>query len=339
MSDPQRPSALLAMWADTFATQFDAERTARIRSLCRLDEPMVVADLDAPDLEDRLAGVEVLVTSWGAPALTAERLDRMPKLRAVFHGAGTIRPVVTDEFWERGIVITSAADANAIPVAEFAYAQIVLAGKRAQYLARVPRQFRNGWRAQLDSNRYTNYGRRVGIVGFSRIGRRVVAHLQQLDTAEVLVYDPHADAETVARAGARLTGLDEVLRSVDVLSLHAPLLPETIGMIGARELALLRDGATVVNTARGALVDTDALTRECASGRLDAVLDVTEPEPLPEDSPLYDLPNVSITPHVSGSLGSETLRLTDAALDELERWVRGEALTSQMTVADLGVAA
>ena len=339
MSDPQRPSALLAMWPEMFTTQFDAQRAARIAALCHLDQPVVTADLDDPALEHRLAGVEVLVTSWGAPTLTADRLDRMPKLRAVFHSAGTIRTLVTEEFWERGIVITSAAEANAIPVAEFTYAQIVLAGKRAQYLARVPREFRNGWRGQLHSDRYTNYGRRIGIVGYSRIGRRVVAHLRQLDNAEVLVYDPHTDPDTVAHAGARLTSLDELLRSVDVLSLHAPLLPETTGMIGTRELALLRDGATVVNTARGALIDTGALIRECASGRLDAILDVTEPEPLPDDSPLYDLPNVSITPHISGSLGSETLRLTDAALDELERWVHGEALTSQVTMADLGVAA
>jgi phosphoglycerate dehydrogenase-like enzyme len=339
LSDPQRPSALLVMWPDAFATQFDAQRAERIGALCRLDQPVVVPDLDDPALADRLAGVEVLVTSWGAPALTADRLDRMPKLRAVFHGAGTIRGLVTEEFWERGIVITSAAEANAIPVAEFTYAQIVLAGKRAQYLARDPRRYRAEWRALLDSDRYTNYGRRIGIVGYSRIGRRVVAHLQQLDNAEVLVSDPYADPDAVARGGARLASLDEVLRAVDVLSLHAPLLPETIGMIGARELALLRDGATVVNTARGALVDTDALTRECASGRLDAILDVTEPEPLPEDSPLYDLPNVSITPHISGSLGSETFRLTDAALDELERWLKGEALTAEVTMADLGVAA
>jgi phosphoglycerate dehydrogenase-like enzyme len=189
------------MWPDTFATQFDAQRAERLGALCRLDQPVVAADLDDPALADRLAGVEVLVTSWGAPALTAERLDRMPKLRAVFHGAGTVRGLVTEEFWERGIVITSAAEANAIPVAEFTYAQIVLAGKRAQYLARAPR--------------------RIGIVGYSRIGRRVVAQLQRLDTAEVLVHDPYADPDTVALAGARLTSLDEVLRSVDVLSLHA----------------------------------------------------------------------------------------------------------------------
>ena len=339
MSDPQRPSALLAMWPDAFAAQFDAERVARVAALCRLDGPVEAVDVDDPAQFERLAGVEVLVTSWGAPPLTAERLDRVPKLRAVFHCAGTVRGLVTPEFWERGIVITSAAEANAVPVAEFTYAQIVLAGKRAQFLARVPRLFRNGWRAQLGSDRYTNYGRRIGIVGFSRIGRRVVGHLQQLDSAEVLVYDPHADPDAVATAGARLVGLDELLRSVDVLSLHAPALPETVGMIGAAELALLRDGATVVNTARGALIDTDALVRECASGRLDAILDVTDPEPLPEDSPLYDLPNVSITPHVSGSLGSETLRLADAALDELQRWVDGASLVSQVRADDLGVAA
>lgn len=307
-----RPSALLVMWPDTFATQFDARRVERIGALCRLDQPLVTADLDDPALDDRLAGVEVLVTSWGAPALTGERLDRMPKLRAVFHGAGTIRGLVTDAFWDRGIVVTSAAEANAIPVAEFTYAQIVLAGKRAQYLARVPQQFRSGWRAQLHSDRYTNYARRIGVVGFSRIGRRVIAALQQLGDVEVLVCDPHADPDAVARAGARPTGLDELLSTVDVLSLHAPLLPETVGMIGARELALLRDGATVVNTARGALVDTEALLSALESGRLGgAALDVVEGEEgifyadrrgqaiASAVARLQELPNVIVSPHTA----------------------------------------
>ena len=147
------------------------------------------------------------------------------------------------------------------------------------------------------------------------------------------------DVETIAAAGATLTALDELLRRVDVLSLHAPELPETRHMIAAAELALLRDGATVVNTARGSLIDTDALIAECVSGRLDAVLDVTEPEPLPVDSPLYRLPNVSITPHIAGSLGSETRRMSDAALDELARWTLDLPLESEVVLADLGVSA
>jgi phosphoglycerate dehydrogenase-like enzyme len=339
MSNGQRPTAFIAMWPDSFDSQFDDTRLARLRMLAELPEPITAGDLDDPLLAERLASVEVLFTSWGTPKLTAERLQRMPNLRAVFHCAGTVRSVVTDAFWDRDVLITSAAEANAIPVAEFTFASIVLAGKRAQYFARDPRAHRREWRTHLETDRLSNFGRRIGIVGFSRIGQRVVGLLQQLDDVEVLVADPYADPEAVAAAGARVVPLDELLPQVHVLSLHAPELPETARMIGARQLALLPDGATIINTARGALIDTDALAVEAASGRLDAVLDVTEPEPLPIDDVLYDLPNVSITPHIAGSLGSETLRLTDAALDELERFVAGLEPAYAVTVADLGVSA
>jgi phosphoglycerate dehydrogenase-like enzyme len=102
-------------------------------------------------------------------------------------------------------------------------------------------------------------------------------------------------------------------------------------MIGARELALLPDGATLINTARGVLVDHDALLLECSSGRLDAILDVTEPEPLPATSPFFDLPNVVITPHLAGSLGAETRRMSDHAIDELANLVDGRPLSTPVT--------
>lgn len=340
MTREPRPTALIAMWPEAFAEQFDEERIGRLESLVELVSPHPVADLDDDLLAADLARVEVLVTSWGAQQLTAERLARMPALRAVFHCAGTVRGIATDAFWARGITITSAADANAIPVAEFTFASIVLADKRAQFLAREPLAHRTeDWRTRLLTHGYSNLGRTIGVVGFSRIGRRVVALLRQLEDVEILVADPHVDAATIATAGATLTTLDDLLRRVDVLSLHAPELPETRHMIGAPELALLRDGATVVNTARGSLIDTEALVAECSAGRLDAVLDVTDPEPLPVDSPLYRLPNVSMTPHIAGSLGSETRRLSDAALDELARWTLGVPLESEVRFADLGVSA
>jgi phosphoglycerate dehydrogenase-like enzyme len=339
MSNAARPAALVAMWPDVFSTLFDDARLARLHALCEVRDDETTGDLDDAALAARLAEVEVLITSWGTPPLTAERLDRMPRLRAVFHCAGTVRSLVTDAVWERGIVVTTAAEANAIPVAEFTFASIVLAGKRAQVFARDPRAHRREWRTLLETTNLSNLGRRVGVVGFSRIGRRVVALLQQLDAVEVLVADPYADATAVAAAGARLVPLDELLPNVDVLSLHAPELPETKRMIGAAQLAALPDGATVINTARGSLLDTDALAAECASGRLDAILDVTDPEPLPVHSPLLDLPNVSITPHIAGSLGRETLRMTDAALDDLERFLNGEDPREAVRVADLGVSA
>jgi phosphoglycerate dehydrogenase-like enzyme len=111
-----------------------------------------------------------------------------------------------------------------------------------------------------------------------------------------------------------------------VVSLHAPLLPETRHMLGARELALMPDGATLINTARGGLIDAAALEAELGRGRLFAVLDTTEPEVLPPHSPLYELPNVFLTPHIAGSLGRETERLSDYIVGEVERFARGVSL-------------
>ena len=147
--------------------------------------------------------------------------------------------------------------------------------------------------------------------------------------------DPYADAAEVARAGATLVSLPEILPRCEVLTLHAPALPSTDNMIGAAELAQLPDHATVINTARGTLVDAVALAAECRSGRLFAILDVTEPEPLPRDHPLRDVPGVMITPHLAGSLGTEILRLTDLTLDELTRWLAAEPLRTEVTADSL----
>jgi phosphoglycerate dehydrogenase-like enzyme len=129
--------------------------------------------------------------------------------------------------------------------------------------------------------------------------------------------------------------LDELLAASDVVSLHAPALLETHHQIDARRLALLRDGATLINTARGWLVDGAALERELASGRIDAVLDTTDPEVLPADSPLYEFPNVFLTPHVAGAMGTETQRMAALALDEIERFARGEPLRHAIRAEDL----
>ena len=330
-----RPHALLAMSPDAAKTVFDDSRLARLQQLAHLASPRPL-DIDTlPD--ERLADIEVLITSWGAPHLDAARLARLPKLRAVFHAAGSVREIVSDALWQRGILVTTAADANAVPVAEFTFAAIVLAGKRAFTHLRTPA----GQRAQRGLLDYTDVGnvdRTIGIVGFSRIGRRVVEMLRMLDV-RVLVADPFADAEAVAAAGAELVALETLLPETRVLSLHAPDLPSTRHLIGAAELAALPDGAAVINTARGRILDHDALLAECRTGRLDAVLDVTDPEPLPPDSELLRLPNVAITPHIAGSLGTELRRLADAALDELSAFVQGAAPRHPIIAADMATTA
>jgi phosphoglycerate dehydrogenase-like enzyme len=170
-----------------------------------------------------------------------------------------------------------------------------------------------------------NYRRAIGIVGASRIGRKVINLLKGLD-CNVLLYDPFVTRDDPIAAGVELVELDVLMARSDVVSLHAPSLPSTRGMIGAKQLKLMRDGATFINTARGALVDEAALIAELQTGRISAVIDVTDPEIPPPDSPLFELPNVLLTPHMAGAVGSERARLGRLVANEIERFIAGEPL-------------
>ncbi|HEX6683168.1 MAG TPA: NAD(P)-dependent oxidoreductase [Candidatus Limnocylindrales bacterium] len=174
----------------------------------------------------------------------------------------------------------------------------------------------------------------IGIVGASRIGRLVARMLRSYDV-RVLVSDPHVPAHEIAALGAEPCDLDTLCALADAVSIHVPALPETRHLIDARRLALMRDGTLLVNTARGSLVDTDALTNQCVNGRLDAILDVTEPEPLPPDHPLLHLPNVLVTPHLAGSRGRELRLLGAHAAAELERFADGETMRGLVSYQDL----
>lgn len=143
----------------------------------------------------------------------------------------------------------------------------------------------------------------------------------------MLACDPVVDPVTAAGLGVRLTGIEELFEACHVVSVHAPLLPETERLVGRRLMALLPEGATLINTARGAVLDEPeviAVLRDRPD--LTAVLDVTWPEPPDPGSPLFTLPNVLLTPHLAGALGGERARLGELVRDELRRFVRGEPL-------------
>lgn len=320
----QRPAVLLAMGPGIAERLFADRHRDRLATLARSDPRLIAHDLAAPTpaVATALAEADVLFTCWGATPLTPEVLERAPRLRAVVHAAGSVKHHITDACWERGIAVASAAAANALPVAEYTLAAILFAGKHVLRSAQRYEELRAGydWRRELDSA--GNYRRTVGIVGASRIGRGVIELLRPFDL-QVLLHDPYVTAAEAAALGVVPTGLDELCGRSDIVTIHAPQLPATHHMLDARRLALLPDGATLINTARGSLIDEQALLAELVSGRLHAVLDVTDPEVPPADSPLYTLPNVLLTPHIAGSLGNELHRLTDRALDELERFAAG----------------
>ncbi|MFJ4534584.1 hydroxyacid dehydrogenase [Streptomyces tibetensis] len=318
----QRPQALFAMAAENVPQVFPPEVLARLRASVDIDPDLVAQDFTDPRVLGALARTEVLVTGWGCPRLDDTVLDAAPRLRAVLHSAGSVKSFATPAVWERGIAVSSAAVANALPVAEYTLAMILLAGKDVLAARDRMRETRTsaGWGVIPGIG---NYGRRVGVIGASRIGRRVLELLRPFDLRPVLT-DPYVDERRAAALGVPLLPLDELLRTSGIVTVHAPETPETHHMIGRRELALMPDGAVLINTARGALVDHDALVAELRTGRLTAILDVTDPEPLPADSPLYDLPGAFVTPHLAGSQGNELARLGLTVAQEAERLLAGE---------------
>jgi phosphoglycerate dehydrogenase-like enzyme len=305
----------------------------RLARCCRLVAATPFRSFD--ELGTELSRIHVVISSWGCPRIDRDISGSMPSLKLIAHLAGSVKGFIDDVVWRQGVMVTNAVAANAVPVAEFTLAAILFVNKHVLELAafyRTHHENRAPWTREAPNA--GNYGKTVGIVGASQVGRRVIALLQPFDM-RVLLYDPYITPLEARQLGAQKVGLAELLANSDVISLHAPLLAETRHMIGARELSLINDGAAIINTARGGLIDQDALTHELAKGRISAVLDTTEPDVLPADSILYQLPNVLLTPHIAGSLGNETQRMADYIVDEVERFARGQALKYRVRFEEL----
>jgi phosphoglycerate dehydrogenase-like enzyme len=299
---------------------FGAGERARLEELLEIDTATAVTSLSA--ISDP-AKIELLITGWGVPTIGPDELAAFPALRGIVHWGGGIG-FLDEEARHRGIRVSSARAANAVPVAEFTLAMITLAAKDAFWASRRYCAEQRFIDREAELPRTGLYGTTVGIVGASTIGTLVIEKLAGSDV-RVLLFDPYATADTAAALGVELVAdLAALASRSDILSIHAPEMPSTIGMISSSVLAALPDGATLINTARGALVDQDALVAELQRGRLRAILDVTEPDVLEPGHPLYALPNVFLTPHLAGSMGNELRRIGRAALAEVERFVTGE---------------
>ena len=324
---PRAPVAYV-LGREGFDRIYGPEQRARIAALCGGEPPFLPADDAVGD--PRLATAEVLLTGWGAPVMDAAFLAAAPRLRAVLHGAGSVRGFVTDALVRRGVVVASAAAANAVPVADYAVGVTHLALKRFWELAGTAP------RGEVDKDVVPGaYGSRVGLVALGAVGRLVAERLRGTDL-DVVAHDPYVGPAEAAALGVRLVGLPELFATSDVVSLHLPLHDGTRGVVDGTLLGSMRHRATLVNTARGAVVRTDDLVAVLrARPDLQAVLDVTDPEPLPADHPLRALPNVVLTPHIAGSLGAECHRLGALAADELGRWLAGEPLRHRVDLTGL----
>ncbi|MFF2840828.1 hydroxyacid dehydrogenase [Paenarthrobacter sp. NPDC057981] len=293
-----------------------------------------IQDFHSPEGRALVSEADVLLTGWGCPVIDEAVLDAAPRLRYVLHAAGSIKHHIGEACWERGIQVSSAADANAIPVAEYTVAMIILANKRVLQIARTLHTSRMEVLPEQLFPDMGNYRKRVGIIGASRIGRHVIRLLAPYDL-DIVVADPFLSQEEASAWGVGLVDLERLITDSDIISLHAPSLPSTKNLINGDLIRGMRPGATFINTARGELVDQDALLARVEQGDLYAILDVTTPWVLPSDSRFYTNPNVLLTPHVAGSLGNELERMAASAVNEALRLSRGEPLRFPVRAEDL----
>ncbi|GAA0941853.1 hydroxyacid dehydrogenase [Kribbella koreensis] len=318
-------NGLYVMDLDRFPDVYGEQERAAVEKNVRITAPpLAPADL-TPSL---LADVDVLVTAWGGPLLTPELLESAPRLALVLYGAGSVRSIVTPASWARGVRVTTANSVIAASVAEFTLAQVLYALK-------------HGWRYVLGarfgaksvpraSNEPGAAGSVVGLMSLGATGQATARLLARHDLV-LQAYDPYVDPAVASALGVRLASLEELFATSDVVSLHAPVLAETRKVVSTRLLSSMKQDATLINTARGALIDEDALVsvlRERAD--LFAVLDVTDPEPPLPGSPLFSAVNIVVTPHLAGTLNVERRRQGQLMASELARYVAGEPLEHEI---------
>jgi phosphoglycerate dehydrogenase-like enzyme len=320
-------NGLYVLGEGNFEKIYGSEEQYDIEKMVNIFAPLQTAETvkENPNI---LKDADIIFSGWGAPILDDEFLKNAPKLKVVFYGSGSIKAFMTEAFWKRNIIISSAYAANAVPVAEYTLSQILFCLKRGWHYAMQikqlgkypPREFVPG-----------AFKTTVGIVSLGMIGRIVCKLLLPFDI-KVIAYDPFIDKNTAIDLNVELCSLDEVFREADVVSLHTPWLKETENMITGKHFEAMKPYSSFINTSRGAVVNEEEMI-DVFRRRMDicAVLDVTYPEPPIEGSELYKLSNIILTPHIAGAMDNECRRMGRYMVEELERYIEGNPLKWSIT--------
>ncbi len=296
---------------------------------------------EATGIEDRVLKIddirrqgsndaEVIFSTWGMPRIEYDEIPVLfPNLRAVFYAAGSVQ-AFAEPFIRRGVSVFSAWQANAVPVAEYTLAQILLASKgffNVQALCRTDRAAS----AALNKKYTGMYDITVGLLGVGAVGA-AVANLLKGFNCRVLVYDPFASDDKLAALGAQRADMEHIFAECDIISNHLANLPATRGIIKRGHIMSMKEYATFINTGRGPQLDEkDLYDKLAADTTITALLDVLTNETESDNNPLNKLPNCFITPHIAGSMGNEVRRMAEYMTDEYLRWEKGERTNWQVS--------
>jgi phosphoglycerate dehydrogenase-like enzyme len=331
-----RPKVLMAQNKEIlefFVGEADLERLQRLADLdlfvCDSDE----SSDQSEQLAERLAHVEGLILSPGAPRIEAATMDSASDLKIIgeMEGDRFADRIDVEAAWERGIRTVDTTNATSYPVSDWALALILISLRNAgQHFRRIISADKTPWDHKIDPGFQGDLtDKRVGLIGCGHIGRRLIKLLRPFET-EIWVHDPYLAAEMADAVGFLQTSLDNVLTKCDVIVSLVPITPATEGMIGQRELDLIPDGRVFVNVSRGKVVDSEALVARLKRGGLIAGLDVFDPEPF-GDHEIIHLENVFLSPHIAGEVASNYFQMFKLMVDEFERFFNGHETRFDLT--------
>jgi len=285
-------------------------------------------------LIEKVADADAIIVCHGAPRIDARVMERAPRLKFIgeLEGDRFSYRIDAETAWARGIRTIDTTNGSSYPVAEWALALTIIALRNAGEQFRHLIEHRVYRRPTTDFGYIHGelFGKKVGLIGCGHIGRRLITFLKPFQ-CDIRVYDPYIPRELPDVLGFLWTNLDYVMSDSDAVICLAPLTPRTRGMIGRRELDLLKPGAVFVNVSRGAVVDSAALIARLQRGDIVAGLDVFDPEPIPADSPIRDLPNVFLSPHIAGVTAASRHGFFSLMVDELDRFFHGHETLYDLT--------
>lgn len=287
----------------------------------------------AEKLSAQVGEIDGLIVCHGAPTITAEILAAAPKLRIIgeLEGDRFASRLDLEAAWARGIRTVDTTNGSSYPVAEWALGLILVATRNAGAQFRRMISGGEGWqRDDLFKSRGALTGKRVGLIGGGHMGRRLIKFLRPFET-EIWVHDPYLPRELAEALGFLQTSLENILTQCDVIVCLAPLTPKTRGMIGQREIDLIPPGRVLVNVSRGPIIDSAALVARLKRGDICAGLDVFDPEPIPPDHEILQLPNVFVSPHIGWYSGDPQPHFFKLMVDEFDRFFHGHETFFDLT--------
>lgn len=283
---------------------------------------------DSESIKKVIGDATIAVTSWGNKALDDDILSVCPDLKIVAHAAGSVKPIVSDKLWSKGIRVISSANVLSMGVSETALGFTIAASKNI--FALNDNIHSGGW-AEGKENIKDLYDLKIGVVGCGWAGRHYI-ELMKAFSVDILLYDPFISESRAVEIGAKKVDFHDLLKSSDIISIHAPSIPETYRMFNQKTLSMMKKDAVLINTARGSLIDEEALYEHMKAGNLKyACLDVFDPEPPAADHPLRKLKNCIMTPHLAGQANNGLLKIGQHICEEIERILTGENPVCEVT--------